>query len=168
MCTEHLVPRPAAPRRGRGIKTLYIKCSTRTNITTNEYKNSRILFPAGQWGRLGFNVGVFLGFVAGTLASVIESVGDYHACARTCQQRPPPAHATNRGILMEGVGCLIGGFLGAGLSVTTYSENVGVIGLTKVGTSDRGHSGSSLPVHYGPVCERCWIRYKLTRLATQN
>ena len=35
--------------------------------------------------------------VAGVLASMIESVGDYYACARLCDAPPPPPHALNRG-----------------------------------------------------------------------
>jgi len=85
-----------------------------------------------QWGWPDFNVGIILGMIAATLASVIESVGDYNACARAAQVPPPPRHAVNRGILMEGFCCLIGGTLGGGLGVTTYSENIGVIGITKV------------------------------------
>ena len=35
--------------------------------------------------------------MAGVLAGVIESVGDYYACARMCGAPPPPVHAINRG-----------------------------------------------------------------------
>jgi nucleobase transporter 1/2 len=38
----------------------------------------------------------------------------------------------NRGILIEGVGCMIGAVFGGGTSMTTYSENIGAIGITKV------------------------------------
>jgi hypothetical protein len=37
------------------------------------------------------------------LTSVFESVGDYHAIARVSEERPPPSHAINRGILAEGM-----------------------------------------------------------------
>lgn len=87
---------------------------------------------AGQWGPVGFNFGVFLGMIAATLASVTESVGDYYACARACRQSEPPSHAVNRGILIEGLSCFFGGFMGGSSSVTTYSEAVGAIGITKV------------------------------------
>lgn len=78
-----------------------------------------------------FNIGIFAGMVGGTIASVVESIGDYKTCAKVCAQPNPPTHAVNRGIFIEGVGCFIGGFLGGGVSVTTYSENIGAIGLTK-------------------------------------
>ena len=33
---------------------------------------------------------------------------------------------------MEGVGCFLTGLCGPGVGVTSYSENIGAIGLTKV------------------------------------
>ena len=45
--------------------------------------------------------GVF-GMLAGVLASAIESVGDYYACARLSGAPPPPKHAIYRGIGTEG------------------------------------------------------------------
>ena len=40
----------------------------------------------------------------------------------------------NRGIGMEGVGCLVAGIFGTGNGTTSYSENIGAIGLTRVGS----------------------------------
>ena len=70
--------------------------------------------------------------LAGVLASIIESVGDYYACARLSGAPPPPRHAISRGIGMEGIGCLLTGALGTGNGTTSYSENIGAIGITKV------------------------------------
>ena len=39
--------------------------------------------------------GVF-GMLAGIVASAIESIGDYYACARMSGAPPPPVHAMNR------------------------------------------------------------------------
>ena len=75
--------------------------------------------------------GVF-GILAGVISSMIESVGDYHACARLSGAPPPPRHAINRGIGMEGLGCLLAGAWGTGNGTTSYSENVGALGITKV------------------------------------
>ncbi len=69
---------------------------------------------------------------AATLTSIIESVGDYYACARMCDVPPPPVHAVNRGITMEGICGLISGVFGSGGSTTTFSQNIGAIGFTKV------------------------------------
>lgn len=72
--------------------------------------------------------------IAGILASMIESVGDYYACARLAGAPPPPEHAVNRGIGMEGFGSLLAGMWGSGNGTTSYSENIGAIGITKVGS----------------------------------
>ena len=70
--------------------------------------------------------------LAGVMASTIESIGDYYACAGLSGAPPPPIHAINRGIGTEGVGCIIAGILGSGYGTTSYSENIGAIGITKV------------------------------------
>ena len=70
--------------------------------------------------------------LAGVLASAIESVGDYYACARLSGASPPPIHAVNRGIGVEGIGCILAGLWGTGNGTTSYSENIGAIGVTKV------------------------------------
>lgn len=63
---------------------------------------------------------------------MLESVGDYYACARLCGAPPPPKHAISRGIGVEGIGCLLAGAWGTGNGTTSYSENVGALGITKV------------------------------------
>ena len=70
--------------------------------------------------------------LTGLLASLIESVGDYHACARLSGARPPPKHAMNRGIAAEGIGVFVAGAFGCGIDTTAYGENIGAIGITKV------------------------------------
>ena len=72
------------------------------------------------------------GMLAGVVASAIESIGDYYACARLSGAPPPPTHAINRGIGTEGLGCIIAGMFGSGTGTTSYSENIGAIGVTKV------------------------------------
>ena len=37
-----------------------------------------------------------LGMFSATLAGIIESIGDYYACARLAGAPPPPVHAINR------------------------------------------------------------------------
>ena len=36
------------------------------------------------------------------------------------------------GVLMEGIGCILAGLWGTGTGTTSYSENIGAIGITKV------------------------------------
>jgi len=78
------------------------------------------------------SVAAVFGMLAGVLSSIIESVGDYYACARLSGAPPPPKHAINRGIGIEGIGCLLAGAFGSGSGTTSYSQNIGAIGITKV------------------------------------
>ncbi|GAB1608776.1 solute carrier family 23 member 1-like [Argonauta hians] len=86
----------------------------------------------GQWGVPTVSVGGALGLMSGVLMSMIESIGDYYACARISGAPPPPPHAINRGIGVEGVGCLLAGAIGGTSGVTSFSENIGTIGITKI------------------------------------
>ncbi|XP_020311357.1 solute carrier family 23 member 1-like [Oncorhynchus kisutch] len=93
----------------------------------------RFPYP-GQWGLPTVSLAGVVGILAGVISSMIESVGDYHACARLSGAPPPPKHAINRGIGIEGLGCLLAGAWGTGNGTTSYSENVGALGITKVGS----------------------------------
>lgn len=55
------------------------------------------LHNEGQWGLPTVGVAGTLGMMAAMLASIIESVGDYHACARLSGAPPPPGSAISRG-----------------------------------------------------------------------
>ncbi|KAK7804340.1 hypothetical protein U0070_015641 [Myodes glareolus] len=91
----------------------------------------RIPYPC-QWGIPTVTVAAVLGMFSATLAGIIESIGDYYACARLAGAPPPPVHAINRGIFTEGICCIIAGLLGTGNGSTSSSPNIGVLGITKV------------------------------------
>ena len=101
-------------------------------LNSPSYFNEFILFILGQWGIPTVSAAGVFGMLAGVLASIIESVGDYYACARLSGAPPPPKHAINRGIGMEGIGCMLTGIFGTGNGTTSYSENIGAVGITKV------------------------------------
>ncbi|KAJ8039472.1 Solute carrier family 23 member 1 [Holothuria leucospilota] len=106
----------------------------RTDLYNDVIQESTwIRFPyPGQFGIPRVSFAAFLGMVTAVLASMIESVGDYYACALISELPPPPTHAVNRGVAMEGLGCLLGGLWGAPCGYTSYSNNVSAISLTKV------------------------------------
>ncbi len=85
------------------------------------------------WGMPAFHLSFIVAVLAGYLASMIESFGDYHACKQVAGGGDPTPEEISRGIGFEGVACAITGLLG-GFSSTSYSENVGLVGLTKVGS----------------------------------
>jgi solute carrier family 23 (nucleobase transporter), member 1 len=87
-----------------------------------------VFFP---WGGPLFDVGIIVAVLAAYLASAIESFGDYHAISRIAGVGDPSTKTINRGIGAEGVGCFLAGIFG-GFSATSYSENIGLVGLTKV------------------------------------
>jgi uracil-xanthine permease len=87
-----------------------------------------LFFP---WGLPKFHLGFFFAILAGYLASMIESVGDYHAVSYMSGAGDPTPKQLSRGIGSEGIGCFLTGVLG-GFASTSYSENIGLIALTKV------------------------------------
>ncbi|XP_067998811.1 solute carrier family 23 member 1-like [Melanerpes formicivorus] len=93
----------------------------------------RLPYP-GQWGVPTVSPAGIFGILAGVISSMLESVGDYYACARLSGAPPPPKHALSRGIGVEGIGCLLAGAWGTGNGTTSFSENVGALGITKVGS----------------------------------
>ncbi|XP_058500313.1 solute carrier family 23 member 2 [Solea solea] len=110
--------------------------SARTDISLDAVTNSpwiNVPYP-GQWGMPTLSVSSVLGMMAGVLASTMESIGDYYACARLSGAPPPPTHAINRGIAIEGIGCIIAALWGTGNGTTSYSQNIAALGITKVGS----------------------------------
>ena len=85
-----------------------------------------------QFGTPTVSAAGYVGFLAGTIASIIESIGDYYAAARISEAPPPPPHAINRGIAMEGLASIVSGLVGSGHGTTSYCTNIGAIGITKV------------------------------------
>ncbi|KAK1888068.1 Solute carrier family 23 member 2, partial [Dissostichus eleginoides] len=98
--------------------------SARTDISLDAVTNS-------PWFHVPYPV---LGMMAGVLASTMESIGDYYACARLSGAPPPPTHAINRGIAVEGIGCVLAALWGTGNGTTSYSQNIAALGITKVGS----------------------------------
>jgi xanthine/uracil permease len=72
-----------------------------------------------------------VGMFAGVAASMVESFGDYHAVARLSGSGAPSEQRINHGIGMEGLMNVLSASFG-GCGCTSYSENIGAIGLTGV------------------------------------
>jgi len=85
-----------------------------------------------QWGMPTFRTSFVIGMFAGVVASMIESFGDYHAVARLAGERAPSARRIDHGIGVEGIATVFAGIMGTGNGSTSYSENIGAIGLTGV------------------------------------
>lgn len=91
-----------------------------------------VSFILVQFGTPTVSAAGYVAFLAATISSIIESIGDYYAAARISGAPPPPPHAINRGIAIEGLSSIVSGLVGAGHGTTSYSGNIGAIGITKV------------------------------------
>lgn len=94
----------------------------------NVVGEQNLIFP---WGSPLFDAGFFIAVLAAYMASAIESFGDYHAISRIAGAGEPTRDQVNKGIGAEGIGCAMTGVVG-GFASTSYTENIGLVGLTKV------------------------------------
>ncbi|MBW2408223.1 MAG: purine/pyrimidine permease [Deltaproteobacteria bacterium] len=99
-----------------------------------------------KWGFPQFKIALILAMVAAYVASMIESIGDYYAAARMSEAPTPDAAMISRGLGTEGIGCFIAGLLQTCNGSTTYSENIGAIGLTRVASRYVVRWGASIMI----------------------
>ena len=93
----------------------------------------RVPYP-GQWGAPVFKSYAIVPMIGSMLASMIESIGDYYSCARLAGAPPPTPGIISRGLASEGIGVVVAGLFGTGNGTTSYSENIGALSLTGVGS----------------------------------
>uniref|UniRef100_A0A9J2Q431 Solute carrier family 23 member 2 n=1 Tax=Ascaris lumbricoides TaxID=6252 RepID=A0A9J2Q431_ASCLU len=86
----------------------------------------------GQFGMPRISLGLSFGFLASCVACVIETLGSYATIARVSQEPTAPSSTVNRAILIEGIGCCLAALMGISVGVTTFSENVALVSVTKV------------------------------------
>ena len=72
-----------------------------------------------------------LTFIVVAVAALVEHIGDICAIGATCGKNFIANPGLTRTLLGDGIGTSLAGFLG-GPANTTYSENTGVVALTKV------------------------------------
>ncbi|XP_021776206.1 nucleobase-ascorbate transporter 1-like [Chenopodium quinoa] len=87
-----------------------------------------------QWGPPTFAAGHSIAMMASVLVSMIESTAAYKAASRLAIATPPPAYVLSRGIGWQGIGVLLDGLFGTGTGSSVSVENVGLLGLTRVGS----------------------------------
>jgi len=102
-----------------------------------------------QWGMPSVTPAFVIGMLAGVAASIVESIGDYHAVARL-RNGCPSSERMSHGIGMEGLMNVFSGVMGTGGS-TSYSENIGAIGLTGVASRYVVQIGAALMILVGFV-----------------
>ncbi|CAG5128101.1 unnamed protein product, partial [Candidula unifasciata] len=91
------------------------------------------IFPyPGKFGLMSFSAAGFISFFVATIMSVLDSIGDYSACARAVRVPPPPTYAFNRGIAVEGLMSALSGAMGCCHATLSYGGNIGAINVTGV------------------------------------
>lgn len=65
---------------------------------------------------------------------MVQSTGGFYAVSRLAGATPPPPYVISRGAGWQGVGLLLNGFWGTLTGTTVAPENVGLVGLTRVGS----------------------------------
>ena len=83
------------------------------------------------WGMPKFSLMSIAALLAGFFATMIESIGDYHSVSYASGIDDPDSDTISRGIGAEGLCCALSGVLGS-VGTTSYTENIGLIGLTGV------------------------------------
>nr|HPG29308.1 solute carrier family 23 protein [bacterium] len=97
-------------------------------VKNSDWFRMPVLFP---YGRPHFNPSAIFAVLAAFLASIIESIGDYHSVSYAAGLKDPEPKTISKGIGAEGLGCVINGLFG-GAATTSYTENIGLINITKV------------------------------------
>ncbi|KAL7142298.1 hypothetical protein ABFS83_08G114700 [Erythranthe nasuta] len=87
-----------------------------------------------QWGPPTFAAGHSIAMMSAVLVSMVESTGAYQAASRLAIATPPPAYVLSRGIGWQGIGIMLDGLFGTCTGSTVSVENVGLLGLTRVGS----------------------------------
>ncbi|ONK59818.1 uncharacterized protein A4U43_C08F11130 [Asparagus officinalis] len=93
----------------------------------------RIPYPF-QWGSPIFYAGDAFAMMAASFAALIESTGTFIAAARFASATPLPPSIFGRGVGWQGIGILLDGLFGTVNGSSASVENVGLLGLTRVGS----------------------------------
>ncbi|XP_075480927.1 nucleobase-ascorbate transporter 3-like [Primulina tabacum] len=87
-----------------------------------------------QWGTPIFRASHVFGMMGAALVSSAESTGTFYAASRLAGATSPPAYVLSRSIGLQGIGQLLEGIFGSIVGTTASVENVGLLGLTRVGS----------------------------------
>ncbi|XP_031119140.1 nucleobase-ascorbate transporter 3-like [Ipomoea triloba] len=87
-----------------------------------------------QWGTPIFRASHVFGMMGAALVTSAESITTFYAASRLAGATAPPAFVISRSIGLQGIGQLIDGFFGGVVGTAASVENVGLLGLTRVGS----------------------------------
>lgn len=127
----HLLTASGAYKHGSQLAKVH--CRTDQSHLLSSTRWIKLPYPF-QWGAPTFDASHIFGMMAAVLVSQIESTGAYIAASRLASATPPPAYVLSRGIGWQGIGILLDGLFGTGTGSTVSVENVGLLGITRVGS----------------------------------
>ncbi|KAF3551091.1 hypothetical protein DY000_02002757 [Brassica cretica] len=87
-----------------------------------------------QWGTPIFRASHVFGMFGAAIVASAESTGVFFAASRLAGATAPPAHVVSRSVGLQGVGVLLEGIFGSITGNTASVENVGLLGLTRIGS----------------------------------
>lgn len=117
----------------------YVRVQTKLSCRTDRsYLMStapwiKIPYPF-QWGAPIFRASHVFGMIGAALVASAESTATFIATSRLSGATPPPAHVLSRSVGLQGVGMLLEGIFGAAVGTSASVENVGLLGLTQIGS----------------------------------
>ncbi|XP_031405433.1 nucleobase-ascorbate transporter 3 isoform X1 [Punica granatum] len=110
-----------------------LSCRTDRSFLMSSAPWIKIPYPF-QWGTPVFRASHVFGMMGAALVSSAESTGTFYAASRLAGATPPPAHVLSRSIGLHGIGMLLEGIFGSVVGTTASVENVGLLGLTGIGS----------------------------------
>ncbi|KAL6493223.1 N-terminal acetyltransferase [Orobanche gracilis] len=110
-----------------------LSCRTDRSFLMSSAPWIKIPYPF-QWGTPIFRASHVFGMMGAALVSSAESTGTFYAAARLAGATLPPGHVLSRSIGLQGFGQLLEGIFGSAVGTTASVENVGLLGLTRVGS----------------------------------
>ncbi|CAN8284425.1 unnamed protein product [Cochlearia groenlandica] len=87
-----------------------------------------------QWGTPIFRASHVFGMFGAAIVASAESTGVFFAASRLAGATAPPAHVVSRSIGLQGICMLLEGIFGSITGNTASVENVGLLGLTRIGS----------------------------------
>ncbi|GER36334.1 xanthine/uracil permease family protein [Striga asiatica] len=108
-------------------------CRTDRSFLISSAPWIKIPYPF-QWGTPIFRASHVFGMMGAALVSSAESTGTFYAAARLAGATSPPGHVLSRSIGLQGLGQLLQGIFGSVVGTAASVENVGLLGLTRVGS----------------------------------
>ncbi|KAG8377656.1 hypothetical protein BUALT_Bualt08G0055600 [Buddleja alternifolia] len=110
-----------------------LSCRTDRSYLISSASWIKIPYPF-QWGTPIFRASHVFGMMGAALVSSAESTATFYATARLAGATSPPAHVISRSIGLQGIGQLLQGIFGSVVGTAAAVENVGLLGLTRVGS----------------------------------